>query len=93
MLAQAERSDRFLRQPARIAMVRNLIQRIQRAGFFIFFFALFILAIGITQDISLLRDIGLVILVVILLTIIIRARRDISGKPRRPQPTDESKPR
>ena len=74
-------------------MVRNVVQRIQRAGFFIFFFALFILAIGITQDIDLLRNIGLVLLAVILVTIIIRARRDISGKPRRPKPTDESNSR
>jgi type III secretory pathway component EscV len=79
-------------RPAGIAMVRKIVQRVQRSGFFIFFFALFIFAIGVTQDFPLLRDIGLAIVIVIVLTIIIRARRDISTKPKRPQSTDKSKP-
>lgn len=70
-------------------MITRLLKRIERAGFFIFFFGMFLAAIGITQDVAILRNIGLAILVLSILTVIVKAIRDISGKPRRPQPTDE----
>jgi hypothetical protein len=73
-------------------VIRKILNRIERSGFFLFFLALFLLAIGITQEIDILRNIGIVILVLILLTVIVRARREISGKPRRPQSTDDPKP-
>ena len=74
-------------------MIRKILNRIERSGFFIFFLAMFLLAIGITQDIPILRDIGFAIVVLILLTLLLRARRDVWGKPRRPPSSEDKKPR
>ena len=48
---------------------------------------MFVAAIGITQDVAILRDIGLVVIVVTILTVIVKARRDVTGKPHRAQPS------
>jgi hypothetical protein len=51
---------------------------------------MFLAAIGITQDVAILRDIGLVVLVVTIVTVIVKARRDVTGKPHRAQPAQSS---
>lgn len=72
-------------------VITRLLRRIERAGFFVFFFGMFLAAIGITQDVAILRNVGLAILVLTLLTVIVKSLRDVSGKPRRPQFADEPK--
>jgi len=71
-------------------VITRLLKRIERAGFLIFFLGMFLAAIGITQDVAILRDIGLVVLVVTIVTIIVKARRDVTGKPHRIQPSQPS---
>jgi Kef-type K+ transport system membrane component KefB len=74
-------------------LITRIRRRIEKSGFFLFFLGLFLMAIGITQDLTILRDIGLVILLLILVTVIVRARRDVTGTPRRPRSPDDTKPR
>jgi hypothetical protein len=73
--------------------VRKLRQRIERAGFFIFFLGLILAAIGISQGVAVLWILGLVILGLVVLTVIVRATRAVSGPPRRSRPPHETKPR
>ena len=69
-------------------MITRLFKRIERFGFFIFFFGMFLAAIGITQDVAILRTIGFAVLVLTILTVIVRARLDISRRPPRTQPSE-----
>ena len=69
-------------------MITRLLKRIERSGFFIFFFGMFLAAIGITQDVAILRNTGLAILVLTILTVIVKARLDITRKPPRVQTPD-----
>ena len=59
-------------------------RRIERLGFFLFFFAFFLLAIGLAQDVQILRYIGLALLALILLVVLTRAARDVMRPRRRP---------
>ncbi len=66
-------------------------QRIQRAGFFIFLFSMVVVAIGVSQGMKVLWVAGLVVVGLVLLTVLFRANRAVSGPPRRPPTTDATK--
>ena len=72
-------------------MITRLLKRIERAGFFIFFFGMFLAAIGITQDVAILRNVGLAVLVLTIITVLVKARLDITRRPPRPQTAEEPK--
>jgi hypothetical protein len=72
----------------------NTVRRtIEKFGFFLFFFAFFLLAIGLAQGVPILRDIGLLLLLVILVVVITRSARDVMRPRRRPSSVDETKTR
>jgi hypothetical protein len=63
--------------------MRALLKRVERAGFFIFFAGLFMAAIGIASGTRPLWMAGVAIVVLVLLAVLVRARRSVS-LPRRP---------
>ncbi|MCC6792884.1 MAG: hypothetical protein IT336_14430 [Thermomicrobiales bacterium] len=65
-------------------------RRIERSGFFLFFFAFFLLALGLAQGISILIYTGLAVLLLILAVVIIRSARDVMRPRRRIPPASTS---
>lgn len=65
-------------------------RRIERSGFFLFFFAFFLLAVGLAQGVTILRNIGLALLLLIVVVVIARSARDVRRPRRRPSTIDES---
>lgn len=59
-------------------------RRVERSGFFLFFFAFLLLAIGLAQGVEPLRNIGLGLLIVILAVVIGRSALDVTRPKRRP---------
>lgn len=68
---------------AGVGGMQKIIKRIEKAGFVIFLFAGFMVALGLAQKITIVWEIGLVILAICVLTVLVRATRAVT-KPRRP---------
>lgn len=68
-------------------MLQKVRRRIERSGFFLFFFAFLLLALGLAQGISVLTYIGLAVLGLILTTVIVRSALDVRRPRRRPATT------